>query len=197
MLWWNHRWEMVRNAESMIDLLSYPRGRVTGPLCGEFPSQMSVTRSFDVFFDLRLNKRSSKQSRRWWFETPLRSLWRHCNATAKYLVQLFFIAALMLKYSHAYMVSYRTVRVLNEGLLLASTRVWYLFATNAISKVYWTNYIYKDIVTWQCFPHYLLLVRRNHRSSVDRQFSLKWRHMSVMVSQITNTLIVCLKTNNK
>ena len=35
--------------------------------------------SFDVFFDLRLNKRSCKQSRRRWFETPSRSLWRHCN----------------------------------------------------------------------------------------------------------------------
>ena len=26
------------------------------PLTGEFPAQMPVTRSFDVFFDLRLNK---------------------------------------------------------------------------------------------------------------------------------------------
>ena len=31
--------------------------RVTGP--GEFPTQRPVTRSFDVFFDLRLNKRLS------------------------------------------------------------------------------------------------------------------------------------------
>ena len=44
-----------------------------------FPSQRPVTRSFDIFFDLCLNKRLSKQSRRWWFETPLRSLWYHCN----------------------------------------------------------------------------------------------------------------------
>ena len=28
-----------------------------------------------------LNKRLSKQSWGWWFETPSRSLWRHCNAT--------------------------------------------------------------------------------------------------------------------
>ena len=41
--------------------------RVTGPLCGEFtgpgefPTQRPVTRSFDVFFDLGLNKRLSKQ----------------------------------------------------------------------------------------------------------------------------------------
>ena len=49
------------------------------PVPGGFPSQRPVTRSFDVFFDLHLNQRLSKQSRRWWFETPSRSLWRHCN----------------------------------------------------------------------------------------------------------------------
>ena len=59
--------------------------RVTGPLCGEFtgpgelPAQRPVTRSFDVFFDQRLNKRLSKQSWGWWFETPSWSLWRQCN----------------------------------------------------------------------------------------------------------------------
>ena len=31
------------------------------PIPGEFPEQRPVTRSFDVFFDLRLNKRLSKQ----------------------------------------------------------------------------------------------------------------------------------------
>ena len=46
---------------------------------GEVPSQRSVTRSFGVFFDLCLNKRLGKQSWGWWFETPSRSLWRHCN----------------------------------------------------------------------------------------------------------------------
>ena len=59
--------------------------RVTGPLCGEFtgpgefPAQRPVTRSSDVFFDLRLNKRLSKQPWGWWFETPSWSLWRQCN----------------------------------------------------------------------------------------------------------------------
>ena len=59
--------------------------RVTGSLCGEFtgpgefPTQRPVTRSFDVFFDLRLNKRLSKQPWGWWFETPSWSLWRQCN----------------------------------------------------------------------------------------------------------------------
>ena len=55
---------------------------VTGPLWGippvdgGLPSQRPVTRSFDVFFDLRLNKRLRKHRR---FETPPCSLWRHCN----------------------------------------------------------------------------------------------------------------------
>ena len=48
------------------------------PFAGEFPSQRPVTWSCDVFFDMYLNKRSSKQSWVWWFETPLRSFWRHC-----------------------------------------------------------------------------------------------------------------------
>ena len=60
--------------------------RVIGHLCGEFispgefPPQRPVTRSFDVFFDLRLNKRLSKQSWGWWFETQSRPLWRRRNA---------------------------------------------------------------------------------------------------------------------
>ena len=55
------------------------------PVTGEFPSQRPVTRSFDVFSDLRPNKRFSKQSWGWWFETPLRSLWRHCNVLGIWL----------------------------------------------------------------------------------------------------------------
>ena len=53
------------------------------PVTGEFPTQRPVTRSFDVFFHLCLNKRLSKQSWGWWFETPSRSLWRHCNVVMR------------------------------------------------------------------------------------------------------------------
>ena len=58
---------------------------VTGPLCGEFtgpgefPAQRPETQSFDVFFDLRLDKPLRKQPWGWWFETPSWSLRRHCN----------------------------------------------------------------------------------------------------------------------
>ena len=59
--------------------------RVTGHLCGEFtghrwiPAQRPVAQSFDVFFDLRLNERFSKQSWGWWFETLSRPLWRRVS----------------------------------------------------------------------------------------------------------------------
>ena len=47
------------------------------PVPGKFPAQRSVTQSFGVFFDLRLNKRLNKQYWGWWFETLSRPLWRH------------------------------------------------------------------------------------------------------------------------
>ena len=59
--------------------------RVTGHLCGEFtgPRWIPRTKARDaelaVFFDLRLNKRLSKQSWGWWFERPSHPLWRHRN----------------------------------------------------------------------------------------------------------------------
>ena len=60
---------------------------ITGPLCGEFTGHRWIPHTkasdtdllFDVFFYLCLNKWLSKQSRRWWFETPLPPLWCHCN----------------------------------------------------------------------------------------------------------------------
>ena len=74
--------------ETFSALLSLCEGN--SPVTGEFPSQRPVTRSFDVFFDLCLNKRLSKPSRRRWFETPSRSLWRHCNVSRKTLVDVIF-----------------------------------------------------------------------------------------------------------
>ena len=55
---------------------------ITVRLCGEFTSEFStqrpVTQSFDVFFDLRLNKQLNKQWG-WWFGMTSRPLWRDCN----------------------------------------------------------------------------------------------------------------------
>ena len=59
------------------------------PVNGEFPTKRTGTQIFDVFFDLRPNKRLSKQLWGWWFETPLRSFWRHLNDSQHYADGIF------------------------------------------------------------------------------------------------------------
>ena len=63
------------------------------PVPGEFPAQRPVTRSFDVYFDLRPNKWLSKQSWGWWFETLACSLWRHRNEVR--IVVLYFVLVML------------------------------------------------------------------------------------------------------
>ena len=69
--WWRHQMEIFSA------LLAICAGN--SPITGEFPAQRPVSRSFDVLFDLRLNKRLSKQPCGWWFATPSHPLWRHCS----------------------------------------------------------------------------------------------------------------------
>ena len=52
--WWRHQ------IEAFSALPAICAGN--SPVAGEFPTQRPVTRSFDVFFDMRLYKRLSKQS---------------------------------------------------------------------------------------------------------------------------------------
>ena len=87
--WWRHQ------METFSALLAICAGN--SPVTGDFPSQRPVMRSFDVFFDLHPNKRLSKQSWCWWFETHSRSLWRHCNG-------LFWPS-----YSHDHILSYDSI----------------------------------------------------------------------------------------
>ena len=60
--WWRHQ------METFSALLAICAGN--SPVSGEFPAQRPVTRSFDVFFHLRLDGRLSKHSWGWWLETP-------------------------------------------------------------------------------------------------------------------------------
>ena len=49
------------------------------PITGEFPPTMASEAEPWCFFYVRLNKELGEQSWGWWFETPSRSLLRHCN----------------------------------------------------------------------------------------------------------------------
>ena len=60
--------------------------RVTGHLCGEFTGHRWIPRTkasdaelWCFLWSASLNKRVSKQSWGWWFETLSHPLWRHCN----------------------------------------------------------------------------------------------------------------------
>ena len=80
--WWRHQ---MATFSALLTICA-----VNSPVTGEFPAQRPVARSFDVFFDLRLNKRLSKQWWGWWFETPLGPSWRHCNGiSGKYQLHPF------------------------------------------------------------------------------------------------------------
>ena len=104
--WWRHQ------MGTFSALLAICAGNSPAP--GEFPAQKPVTRSFEVFFDLCLNKRLSKQSWEWWFETLPRPLWRQCNEEG-----------LKMSYDNYYL----------RWLLYCSLLTW----TQVIHKCYWIH----------------------------------------------------------
>ena len=100
--WWRQQ------MESFPVLLVICAGN--SPVTGEFPSQRPVTRIFDIFFDLRLNKLLSKQSWGMWFETPLRPIWRHCNDSGSlhWLWGIYHVIALVQVNNTGHMIMYPT-----------------------------------------------------------------------------------------
>ena len=77
------------------------------PVTCEPPSQMPVTQSFDVFFDLHLNRWLSKQSRRWWFEMASHSQWLHCNDVLLFVTQLMTFCRNWVNIMHVNILAYR------------------------------------------------------------------------------------------
>ena len=74
--WWRHQLETFSASLALCER--------NPPVAGGFSSNRPVTRSFDIFFGVRLDRRLRKQSRCRWFEMPWCSLWRHCNDLFKF-----------------------------------------------------------------------------------------------------------------
>ena len=131
--------------EMFSALLDFCAGN--SPATGEFPSQRPVTRSFDVFFDLRLNKRLSKQSIRRLFGTPSRSLWRHCIVFISCPLCPLSVAVVFVlvstcsyvRYSSASSACDRPCRRLHTFSLLFHIML-YIF--HAVSKVYFPRCVF-------------------------------------------------------
>ena len=102
--WWHHQ------METFSALLAICAGN--SPVPGEFPAQRPVTRSFDVFFDLHLNTRLSKQSWGWWFETLSRPLWRHHIAMgmcAKHITSFWNLANILTTVLPRFLQNFRVI----------------------------------------------------------------------------------------
>ena len=116
--------------ETFLALLALCAGN--SPVTEESPSLRPVTRGFEVFFDLRPNKRLSKQSRRRWFETPS----PHYQITL--MIHTMYVLVSFLPCSVAYCVSsivdlvvqLITVNLLDYGLY---------FAVSTSTQIYWFN----------------------------------------------------------
>ena len=101
------------------------------------------------FFYLRLNKRLSKRSRRRWFETLLRLLWRHFND---------------------FRLHESVQRVVNS--FQSKSRWW-------IVRAYlWDNestLTHEDVIKWKHFPRNWPFVQGIHRSPVNSPHKGPWR----------------------
>ena len=133
--WWRHQ------METFSTLLAICAGN--SPVPAEFPAQRLVTRSFDVFFDLRLNKRLSKQSWGWWFETLSCPLWRHCNVSRQGLFPL------MQRSINVILTHLHACGVLTEKLdMCFSEFCCVILILNCIKLISFGFRIYRINVTW-------------------------------------------------
>ena len=72
--WWRHQIEIISVVLALF-LRGIYRSQVNSPHKGQWRRAL-------MFSLIRaLNKRFSKQVWGWWFETPSRSLWRHCHGS--------------------------------------------------------------------------------------------------------------------
>ena len=78
----------LASKSSLTNMMTSSKGsifRATGPLCGEFTDHRWIphTKASDAelwcFLWSVREWKPSKQSWGWWFDTPSRSLWCHCN----------------------------------------------------------------------------------------------------------------------
>ena len=165
------------------DVIKWKIFRVTGPFAGntsvtgEVPAQRPVTWSFDVFFYLRMNKRLGKQSWGWWFETPSRPLWRHCNI----FLHDFFSFKLKQERNTFVFVRWTCSCEVSDYFHCISYLIginWYVPDNKLISKYITIPYIYRlDLLTTKEICHLNLSIttgKGNSFCSCDESYMSRW-----------------------
>ena len=132
--------------------------RVTGPLCGEFtglgefPTQRPVTRSFDIFFDLRLNKRLNKQAWGWLFETPSWSSWRPCNDDVTNMLTLVMVQRASTPFNITFVARFHA-----SALTIRCIKWRYVFADQKTVKCFHLTLVLK--CTFNTVTHHDILIK--------------------------------------
>ena len=164
------------------------------PVPGEFPAQRPVTRSFDVFFDLCLNKRLSKPWWGWWFETLSLPLWRHrhdCVDTGRNpLIPLgtryntwLWTSGLVNGLASCW---HQAIKQINDDkdyqsivILLQTFPIFHLhlhchreLQGDELREIQTKH---DDVIKWKHFPRYWPFVRGIHRSPVNSLHKGQWR----------------------
>ena len=82
------------NSPQLLNMMTSLNGNIflvlafcagNSPGTGEFLGQKPATQNLNVFVDLHLTIRLSRQSSSRWFETPSHQFWRHCNTEMKHV----------------------------------------------------------------------------------------------------------------
>ena len=159
---------------------------------------MPMTRSFDVFFDLRLNKRLSKESWGWWFEMLLRPLWRHCNAIwLWWQSSLAFIITRINMFKTKFVLSSARPQASEECSLISTSLCSTAKPITTLAPkippidVGWQqwNYSEKYLPANHTRQHGALSPSQTLCHHIHQTFL--WYQMYVIISQITDNLVVC------
>ena len=107
------------------------------PVPDEFPTQRPVMRSFDVFLDLRLNKRLSKQSWGWWFEIA------HYDVTVMDVIFKCIFSNENILISIKISMNFIPKRPINTIPALVQIMAWCRFRVLLIMKILWSCMLFK------------------------------------------------------
>ena len=147
--------------ETFSTLLAICAGN--SPVPGEFPTQRPVTRSFDVFFDLLLNKRLSKQWWGWWFETLSRPLWRYRNEGQQ--CEKLFLAITSLWWIHNVCIILLTQHIIyyraNDNIVESSLYNAINNNDNLVKNAF-HNFLLNAMRGWNLWPQSLIHIELYH-----------------------------------